>query len=73
MDLNSSGHGVQVSTGMDKKRVGEAIKGRRKRIVEEVFVECEGFMREETNGIASEQSVKEENIQISRMMVVKLM
>lgn len=30
-------------------------------------------MREVTNGIASEQSVKEENIQISRMIEVELM
>ena len=58
---------------MDKKRVGEAIKGRRKRIVEEVFVECKSFTREVTNGIASEQSVKEENVQISRMVVAELM
>ena len=58
---------------MDKKRVGEAVKIRRKRAVEEVFVECKSFTREVTNGIASEQSVKEENIQISRMMAVELM
>ena len=53
--------------------MGEAIKIRRKRTVEEVFVECKSFTREVTNEIASEQSVKEENIQISRMMVVESM
>ena len=58
---------------MEKKRVGEAVKIRRKRTVEEVIVECKIFTREVTNGITSEQSVKEENIQISRMMVVELM
>lgn len=73
MNLTSSGHGVQVSAGMDKKRVSEAIKERRKRALKEVFVECESFMRELTNGIASEQRVKQENMQTSRMMEVALM
>lgn len=59
MELKSYGDRVQVRTSVKKKRVSEAIKGRRRK-VNEIFVERKSFMREVSMGIAAEQIVKEE-------------
>lgn len=59
MELKPWSYRVQVGTSVKEKSVGEAVKGRRRK-VNEIFVEREGLMREVAMGIAAEQVVKEE-------------